>query len=342
VWDAEVYALAVLIAFFSGAWPYVKLAVMGVCWVAPSGFLSVKKREEWLRLMDILGKWSLIDFFVMVMMMCAFMFNLVMGDNLDVHVTVVPKWGFYGFLLATLISLGLGHIILACHRLIIEPKVPAIPNELAVKESLFMHVFKVSARLMPQVSTAFTRPTVNYSNAERTSLSHNIEFEKGATAGHGDAHDQASVNDGGVVFVKATNVARVVTFLALVFSMIVLYFGVTLDTFAFHFKGLTGVLLKSDADVDYSFVSVGTAVPVASGAPNDFAVRWMEACYFAFGVGMPMAFLLIVAVMWFVPLSLSRQRLCLITAEVLNAWSALDVFCVSIAAALVEIQQVCP
>jgi uncharacterized paraquat-inducible protein A len=101
-----VYTLAVLIAFFSGAWPYMKLAVMGVCWVSPSEFLSVKKREEWLRLMDILGKWSLIDFFVMVMMMCAFMFNLVLGDNLAVYVTVVPKWGFYGFLLATLISLG--------------------------------------------------------------------------------------------------------------------------------------------------------------------------------------------------------------------------------------------
>ena len=100
------YPLAILIAFFSGAWPYVKLAIMGVCWVAPSQILSIKKREDWLRLMDILGKWSLIDFFVMVMMMCAFMFNLVLGENLAVIVTVVPGWGFYGFLLATMVSLG--------------------------------------------------------------------------------------------------------------------------------------------------------------------------------------------------------------------------------------------
>jgi uncharacterized paraquat-inducible protein A len=107
VWDAKVYLLAILIAFFSGAWPYVKLAVMLMCCVSPTRLVSVKRRERLLKLMDILGKWSLIDFFVMVMMMCAFMFNLALGDNLLVTVTVVPKWGFYGFLLATMVSLGM-------------------------------------------------------------------------------------------------------------------------------------------------------------------------------------------------------------------------------------------
>jgi hypothetical protein len=33
MWNAEVYTLSVLIAFVSGAWPYVKLAVMFVAWV---------------------------------------------------------------------------------------------------------------------------------------------------------------------------------------------------------------------------------------------------------------------------------------------------------------------
>lgn len=106
MWDAKVYVLAVLIAFFSGAWPYVKLACMAVCWVAPTGVLSIRRRESILKLMDMLGKWSLIDFFVMVMFMCAFMFNMALVPQLVIVVTVVPKWGFYGFLLATMISLG--------------------------------------------------------------------------------------------------------------------------------------------------------------------------------------------------------------------------------------------
>ena len=46
--------------------------------------------------------------------------ELKLGSNLVVKVTVLPKWGFDGFLLATMLSLSMGHIILACHRLLLE------------------------------------------------------------------------------------------------------------------------------------------------------------------------------------------------------------------------------
>ena len=74
----QVYPLAILIAFFSGAWPYIKLACMFVCWLSPTGLLSVKRRESILQFMDMMGKWSLIDFFVMTMFMCAFYFELAL------------------------------------------------------------------------------------------------------------------------------------------------------------------------------------------------------------------------------------------------------------------------
>jgi hypothetical protein len=72
MWEAEVYTLAVLIAFFSGAWPYIKLSSMLVAWLCPPGLLTVKSRENILIVLDALGKWSLVDFFVMVLMLCAF------------------------------------------------------------------------------------------------------------------------------------------------------------------------------------------------------------------------------------------------------------------------------
>ena len=59
------------------------------------------------------------------------------------QVTVLPRWGFYSFLLATMISLGLGHIILACHRLIIEPKVLPIPDDYCPRESLSSIVYEI-------------------------------------------------------------------------------------------------------------------------------------------------------------------------------------------------------
>ncbi len=56
MWSAKVYALAVLIAFFSGAWPYIKLAVMFYAWVAPPAICSVHRRESALIYVDALGK----------------------------------------------------------------------------------------------------------------------------------------------------------------------------------------------------------------------------------------------------------------------------------------------
>ena len=237
---------------------------------------------------------------------------------------------------------GLGHIILACHRLIVEPKVPAVPNLLAAKESLFNHVFKVQSRLVPSLCI-FHAATPNLANESEQRIAPNVVFDKATEprAVPGPGSNQGTITQSKYVFVKITYLGGAVTAMLLLSTLAILYFGTTLETFAFHFKGLTGVLLKDKADVNYSFNSVGTAVPMASGTPNDFSVRWMEACYFAFGIGMPAAFIVVLGILWLVPLSLSRQRLWFVVAEVLNAWSALDVFCISIAAALVEIQQVC-
>ena len=78
---------------------------------------------------------------------------------------------------------------------------------------------------------------------------------------------------------------------------------------------------------------------IPSGVPNDFATRWLQASLFLFGQAMPFAVLLAMLGLWLVPLTLASQRSIFVLAEVLNAWSALDVFCIAIAAALLEIQQ---
>jgi len=68
MWEAKVYPLSIIIALFSGAWPYIKLIMMLVCWFLPKNKLTVKKRELLLMALDALGKWSMIDSFMMVMM----------------------------------------------------------------------------------------------------------------------------------------------------------------------------------------------------------------------------------------------------------------------------------
>jgi uncharacterized paraquat-inducible protein A len=61
-----VYPLALLVAFFSGAWPYLKLLAMLAMWLSPSAAVTLLRRGWVLKWLDVLGKWSLIDAYVMV------------------------------------------------------------------------------------------------------------------------------------------------------------------------------------------------------------------------------------------------------------------------------------
>jgi hypothetical protein len=61
--------------------------------------------------------------------------------------------------------------------------------------------------------------------------------------------------------------------------------------------------------------------------------------YFVLGFGMPFMLVCLLGYLLFVPLSLKMQQRMFTLVGVCNAWSALDVFVVSIIAALLEIQQ---
>jgi hypothetical protein len=102
--------------------------------------------------------------------------------------------------------------------------------------------------------------------------------------------------------------------------------------------GLTGWLLKSGA-ADYGFDSVGTTMGIGSGEPDNGVVITMEVLYFIFGLAVPLLLSVLLSIVWFAPMTSSQQKSLFVFLEVLHAWCALDVFCVSIIAALLEIQQ---
>ena len=127
--------------------------------------------------------------------------------------------------------------------------------------------------------------------------------------------------------------------IALIADLALVLFGTWVNSFSFSIEGLTGWLLKEAATVEYSYDYVGVIMPVDSGTPNDWRMRTMQVCYFAFGVMMPTLLCLLVAVAWAMPLSLRSQERLFVTAEVVNAWASLDVFCLAILAALFQIRQ---
>lgn len=128
MWSAGSYFLAVLIGFFSGVWPYLKLLCLLVCWLLPTKRLSVAKRQGLLQFVDAYGKFSLIDTYVLVLFMVSFhivisstdpTIEALLGDVgpvFDFRVQVTPPLCFFLFVAATILSLLAGHLAVAFHR----------------------------------------------------------------------------------------------------------------------------------------------------------------------------------------------------------------------------------
>ena len=326
MWDAEVYLLAILIAFFSGFWPYLKIAVMFLAWTLPVRQFSEETRNIWLIVMDVLGKWSLIDTFVLTLMMVAFYFEMFIGSSIQVYVTVYPEVGFYTFLLGTIMSLVIGHVTLHEHRIAMKPL--EMSSDQATRKP----------KLVNEEVEAYSDNCMNEKIASMNHLYH-ISSEIGEYLGS----EKVARRDGDVVkpdyYVAVTLLGKVAMVLLVGINLLLLSLGVIAYSFQFEFKGLTGLLLGDSSTVPYSFYGIGVGLPAASGNVSDPAPYVIQFFYFIYGFAVPVTVCLVIIAVWVFPLSYKTLKKALIGLEILHAWSALDVFCLSVFAANLEISQ---
>ena len=76
MWQAGVWRLALMIAYAGGLWGYLKCFGLLLCWTVPRRFLSAKSCEGLLILMDFVGKFSLANQWVMMLLQTANRFHL--------------------------------------------------------------------------------------------------------------------------------------------------------------------------------------------------------------------------------------------------------------------------
>ena len=227
-------------------------------------------------------------------MMVAFRYHLRFfdGDVIGLDVAVVPHFGFYGFLLATTLSLVSGHAAVYYHRVaeVVFPATETTTDEARVEptttcpsQSLLYHSFHV--------------------NGQRRQLSRLCMF---------------------------------VLLLLWMGAAILLGIGITKKSFVFEFGGLAGLALgEENRQTAYSLVSLGTSIPASSHSTVGTYI-WMAA-YFFCAVVAPFACLYWLFILLVFPMTVQRQLVVLFLAEIANAWSAVEVFCLSIVASLLEI-----
>ena len=279
--QARIYSLLFLVIVFSGIWPYLKLALMLFGWLRRFTERNVKRRERMFFALDALGKFSLVDTYVLVLMVVAFRYHLELEKGVQLDVFVIPKFGFYGFLIGTITSLVLNHILVFYHR----KAVVNIPDEIcSSKSTLCRHAYQ----------TDTGRKTL-------------------------------------------TMRARVGLLVAFVCTITLLAAGVTQESFIFEFGGVAGELIGTRKDVAYSLISLGTSLSESVENSGGLAIFGLQSAYLFFAAVSPFACLTFLFVIFVFPLSLKQQSALLTCAEIANAWSAIEVFCLSIVAALLEI-----
>jgi hypothetical protein len=320
LWVADAYFLSIIITLFTGVWPFVKLALLLLAWVLPTSIFLLEHRDFVLRWVDILGKWSLVDTYVMVLMMVAFHVKLSVVPGVTIALTVAPHWQFYTFLGATMGSLIIGHIALGCHRAVSET--PIIIDHLKEQtyEAMMNHSFTMEVFIPPQKKNL--KKADEEENRERKE-----EDEIGAEEGIWKFH-KLSFTTSGKIFV----------FFVLSFGLFIVVNGTLLNSVTFELKGLTGYLMK-DPISSYSLIDVGLNIPSSSGDPSSFGVRFIQFSYFLFSITLPMGFITMLIILWVMPFKLSTQKSVILSVEMLNAWSALDVMVLSIIASVLEIKQ---
>lgn len=117
LWNAGSYGLVIFIALTSISWPYVKMLLTLYAWMTP--FTNhYRRRERLLEWLDRMGKWSFVDIVVFLEITVVFKSTIDLGGPV-IEVYVVPRWGIYGFLTATMLSLIWTQISLRRHRKLI-------------------------------------------------------------------------------------------------------------------------------------------------------------------------------------------------------------------------------
>ncbi|CAK9096694.1 Uncharacterized protein (Fragment) [Durusdinium trenchii] len=157
LWDSGATVLAGFLAVFSIVWPYVKLLCMLLCWVLPPRWLSPGRRGTFLTVLDQLGKWSLLELYVLAFILVALTIQISAPDLVsflpprlyELSLNIVLQYNLYTFTLALLLSLALANVaVLYSDRHLASARAQGQPQLLPLPRMLVLGVLGVAIILL--------------------------------------------------------------------------------------------------------------------------------------------------------------------------------------------------
>jgi len=335
--------LACAVAFFSGAWPFLKLMITFGSWVLPTRILPLGLREELLFWMDLWGKWAMSCTLVITVLAVGFHVTLPLSVSTTTIITSVPGWGYYSMLFGQAISMVVGHLVLSYHHRLQYcqlhppeaggafhwPKPPPPPDGFngiptgSERRLLRHHVFSTGRGLSDQGRRA---------RAEAEGHSTLGLGLGGRASGDADSKEDAC-------FVAVSRGGQRLGTILIIAGLVAAVFANWLVCFDFSFLGATGYMMGSDNVFPYSVLSLVEALPSATGIPMFWEVICLKWFLFLCCVAMPLIMMLGCLVLWVVPLSLKEMVLLMHVVEISSAWNILDIMLVCIVSTVFEIHR---
>jgi paraquat-inducible protein A len=98
LWEEGDWLLAAVVFFFSFVFPIAKLMLVAAIWFTP---VPRARRDAWLQGLENLGRWSMLDVFVVAI--------LIVATKLEPLASIYPRPGVHWFLAAVLVSMVVTH-----------------------------------------------------------------------------------------------------------------------------------------------------------------------------------------------------------------------------------------
>lgn len=360
-WQSGSYPLAIIIAFFSGVWTHLKLLLIGVVYWTPPSTFSLRRRGVLLRALDASGKWSLVDTQMLILLMVALHFDLLLPSDdpnapplLNAKVQTTPEVGVNAFVIATLSSIILAHVVLGLHR-------SKLRFDEQLRTRLDMREMAHPTPGAPGARVAPTEPPSALGGGGGAELPAESWPKAGLVLGGRIRVRAARYSSIGRFGIPGVSVgpregarsdtlqlgrplpwlARLLVPAALLCSLVLLAAALNVTCFTLTVRGLVGAALGPEgAASSYSILTLALEIGNVSSLASPAVLVCLQAIFFLTVAACPLTWVLLLMAIWMLPLRPRALRAMLVAAETVYAWAMADVFVVIVAASLLELDKV--
>lgn len=328
MWTSGVKSLAIIIFLLSVLWPYCRQCILLFLWIAPPSRLSIQRRGVILNQLDSLGKWSIVDIYLLMISLVCFRISLKSPSNHKIlpenfyglDVMLMPLWGLYANMIAQLISQLSSHFVIFQHKRVLANAQKRLGG-------------KFNAEQMKRNRMR----NIDSENPEIKEKSSNTALKDENFSSYGSA-------EGKIITLRYSS--KVLICLVGLATFILLILGCSLPSFRIDLIGLAAELIKAGEETQTSsqLFSIFDIVKVVmdqalylNTAPHYVGLTSFCILFLSTTLVTPSILTILLLSIWFVPMGAKMRDRVLHTISILNAWQYLEVYIISVFLAMWQV-----